>query len=120
MHAVNSRQQVCRDGQIKKTKPRARKCQTHTREHRNSKSNTKKEWDELHGGARTQHCEGAQPYPLYSGSEPCRGTDLTGCSANTEGEGLAMRYGSVMRTTSEDRWRHCEKIRRLEQLLMLP
>ena len=31
-----------------------------------------------------------------------------------------MRYGNVMRTTSEDRWRHCEKIRRLEQLLMLP
>ena len=120
MHQVNSRQQVCRDGQIKKQN-RVRESARHTfGSIATQRATQKKVWDELHGDARAPHCEGAQPYPQYSGSEPCRGTDLTGCSANTEGEGLAMRYGNVMRTTSEDRWRHCEKIRRLEELLMLP
>ena len=53
-------------------------------------------------------------------NEPSRGTDLTGCRANAEEEALEVGFGSVMRTTSEDRRRHCEKIRRLQQLLLLP
>ena len=51
-------------------------------------------------------------------NEPSRCFDLTGCRAQTEREALKM--GGVMRTNSKGRRRDCEKVRRLQQLLLLP